>query len=120
MNLQYLKEHGFDIDTGLSYLGDESMYLEILKDFYNGFINQMGEIRKAYESQDIENYSILVHALKSNCKTVGIMSLADLAYNHEMKSKEKDMNYVTSNITELFTKANEIYNIMDTFFKGGM
>ncbi len=115
--LDYLKAKGYDIDQGLSYLGDETMYLEILRDFHNGFINQMNEIKSAYEKGDIPNYTILVHALKINCLTLGITSLSELAYNHEMKVKENDINYINANITSLFNKANEIYLINDAFLK---
>ena len=115
--LDFLKNKGFDIDMGLSYLGDASMYIEILTDFKNNFVNQMNEIKGKFESQDWQNYVILVHALKSNCKTLGIMSLADLAYNHEMKGKENDIQYINEHVGELFAKANEIYAILDEFFK---
>lgn len=115
--LNFLVSKGIDVNAGLSYLGDESMYNEILLDFKNGFIEQMNNIKKVYETADYANYTILVHALKSNCKTLGIMTLADLAYNHEMKSKENDINYIHSHITELFNKANEIYLVLDEYFK---
>ncbi len=115
--LDYLRAKGYDIDQGLSYLGDEAMYLDILKDFQDGFINQMNEIKTTYEKGDIPNYVILVHALKSNCRTLGITSLYELSYNHEMKGKENDINYINANIQALFAKANEIYLINDAFFK---
>ena len=115
--LAFLKEKGIDIDAGLSYLGDETMYNEILTDFKNGFINQMNEIKTSFENKDWSNYVILVHALKSNCKTLGIMSLADLAYNHEMKGKENDINYLYEHVGELFNTANEIYGILDEYMK---
>lgn len=115
--LTFLKSKGIDIDIGLSYLGDEIMYEEILTDFKNGFVNQMAEIKKTFESSDWDNYVILVHALKSNCKTLGIMSLADLAYAHELKGKEKDVTYIMEHVTELFAKANEVYLILDESMK---
>ncbi|MBQ6840963.1 MAG: hypothetical protein IJO63_02455 [Bacilli bacterium] len=114
--LTFLTEKGIDVNTGLSYLGDESMYNDILLDFKNGFIEQMNGIKNAYETSDHQNYVILVHALKSNCKTLGIMSLAELAYNHEMKGKENDIAYINEHINELFLKANEIYKILDEYF----
>ncbi|MBE6147928.1 MAG: hypothetical protein E7167_00235 [Firmicutes bacterium] len=114
--LTFLNEKGIDTNAGLSYLGDESLYNEILSDFKNGFINQMAEIRKAYENSDFANYVILVHALKSNCRTLGITSLSELAYNHEMKGKENDINYINEHINELFLKANEIYKILEEYF----
>ena len=115
--LTFLKEKGIDTDAGLSYLGDETMYNEILTDFKNGFVNQMNEIKMSFEKKDWSNYVILVHALKSNCKTLGITSLAELAYNHEMKGKENDINYLYEHINELFNKANEIYAILDAYLK---
>lgn len=114
--LAFLNSKGIDVNVGLSYLGDESMYNEILLEFKNGFVSQMNNIKQAYETSDYANYVILVHALKSNCKTLGIMSLADLAYNHEMKGKENDINYIHSHINELFIKANEIYQILNEYF----
>jgi len=112
----YLNNNGIDTSSGLSYLGDEGLYNEILLEFKNNFINQMNEIKNAYEKGDIENYAILTHALKGNCRTLGIKDLAELAYSHELKAKEKDMNYITSNITALFTKANEVYIILEKYF----
>lgn len=114
--LDFLVSKGIDVNAGISYLGDASLYEEILLDFKNGFINQMNEIKRVYETKDYAQYTILVHALKSNCKTLGIMSLAELAYQHEMKSKENDLNFIHLNITSLFTKANEVYLTLQEYF----
>ena len=46
----------------------------------------------------MENYAIEVHSLKSDCKYLGFMTLADIAYQHELKSKENDEK--TENIQE--------------------
>ena len=113
-----LKNNGIDVDLGLSFIGDETSYKELLLEFKNGFINQMNEIKTLYESKDIENYGIKVHALKSNCKTFGIMTFANMAYEHEMAAKNGDINFINQNITNLFVKANELYKVLDTFFGG--
>lgn len=115
--LDYLKQNGFDIDAGLGYLGTEDMYLDILKEFQSGFVDQMNTIKDTYEKQDFQNYVILVHALKSNCRTLGITSLFEIAYSHEMKGKENDINYINQNIGLLFNKAKEIYQLIDSFLK---
>ena len=116
--LEYLKNNGIDVDLGLSFIGDETSYKELLLEFKNGFINQMNEIKTLYENKDIENYGIKVHALKSNCKTFGIMDFANMAYEHEMAAKNGDINFINQNITNLFVKANELYKVLDTFFGG--
>lgn len=114
--IDYLKENGLDFDIAISYLGDESIFNEILLEFKNNLPNQMNDIKAKYESRDIPNYVILVHALKSNCKTLGIMDLADLAYQHEMKGKENDTAFIDSNINTLFNKANEVYTYLNNYF----
>ena len=116
--LEYLKNNGIDVDLGLSFIGDETSYKELLLEFKNGFINQMNEIRTLYENKDIENYGVKVHALKSNCTTFGIMTFANMAYEHEMAAKNGDINFINQNITNLFVKANELYKVLDTFFGG--
>ena len=116
--LEYLKNNGIDVDLGLSFIGDETSYKELLLEFKNGFINQMNEIKTLYENKDIENYGIKVHALKSNCITFGIMTFANMAYEHEMAAKNGDINFINQNITNLFVKANELYKVLDTFFGG--
>ena len=116
--VEILKSNGVDIDAALSYLADMETFDEIIKDFYDGMDGQLAELENFKNNSDMPNYAIAVHALKSNCKTLGITSLAELAYNHEMKAKENDINYINSNITSLFMKANEIYQILDKYFRG--
>lgn len=111
-----LKNAGIDVDAGLAYLGDMSLYDEMLLEFKNGFINQMNDIKVKYETKDFANYVILVHALKSNCKTFGIMNLSNLAYNHEMKGKENDINYINEHINELFVEANNVLQVLNNYF----
>lgn len=115
--MDFLSSKGFNIADGLSYLGDEGMYEEILKDFFTGFPSQLNEIKAAFDAKDIANYTILVHALKSNCRTLGINELADMAYSHELKGKENDINFINDNFVALYNKAVEIYNIMAAYFK---
>lgn len=114
--LEYLKSNGIDVDTAFSFLGDEAMFNEILLEFKNNLPSQMTEIKTKFETKDIENYVILVHALKSNCKTLGITSLANIAYNHEMKGKENDIAFINANVTELFNEANKIYSLLNNYF----
>ena len=57
------------------------------------------------------NYAILVHAMKSDSKYLGFMDLADIAYKHEMASKENNVSFVNENYEQLKREALKIYNI---------
>ena len=54
-----------------------------------------------YLKHDMANYSIKVHALKSDSKYFGFTKLAEIAYEHEMKSKANDIEYVNVNFDSL-------------------
>lgn len=61
------------------------------------------------------NYAILVHSLKSDAKYFGFERLAELAYNHELRSKANDMYYVADNYKELMEEANRIVKLVKSY-----
>ena len=64
---------------------------------------------------DMVNYEIIVHALKSNCRTLGFTSSGELFYQHELASKQNDINYVNEHYNELITEVNRIHTILQTY-----
>ena len=50
------------------------------------------------------NYAIEVHSLKSDCKYLGFTTLAQLSYQHELKSKANDVEFVNENYDDLILK----------------
>ena len=67
------------------------------------------------EAGDMPNYAILVHSIKSDSKYLGFTKLAELAYEHELKSKDNDIDFVNSNFTSLEDEINRIINIVKTY-----
>lgn len=98
---EYLKRNGVSLDDALELLGDMEMYDSTIKDFLTEIDDKWASIEEYKLNNDMENYAILVHSLKSDCKYLGFMKLAELAYNHEMASKNKDSNYVNQNFNSL-------------------
>ena len=64
---------------------------------------------------DMENYAIDVHSLKSDCKYLGFYDLADVAYEHELKSKENDSNFVNENFERLANEYLKVLNIVKEY-----
>ena len=96
-----LKAAGIDVETGLLYCADSrDMYFEMLDDFSKGFDQRSADIREFYEKQDWPEYCILVHALKSNLKTLGINELSEKAFALEQASKEGDSEFILKNHDE--------------------
>ena len=92
-----------------------NMYEVTLKDFLSEIDSRWERIKKYKESGDLENYAVEVHSLKSDCKYLGFMTLADIAYQHELKSKEADQAWVDENFAALETEYNKTLQIAKAY-----
>ena len=98
---EYLKKHGVDLDKALEFLGDMEMYNETLDDYLKEVEDKFSRIESYKLAGNMPDYAIEVHSLKSDSKYLGLMTLADIAYQHEMASKKNDINYVNTHFDEL-------------------
>ncbi|MEE0014726.1 MAG: Hpt domain-containing protein, partial [Bacilli bacterium] len=97
----YLRSNGVNVDKALELLGDMNMYEVTLKDFLSEIDSRWERIKKYKESGDLENYAVEVHSLKSDCKYLGFTKLAYVSFLHELKSKDKDKEYVDKHFKDL-------------------
>lgn len=112
---EFLRNNNVDLDKSLEFLGDMEMYNITILDFKTESTNKWAKIKECLENNDMTNYSIYVHALKSDCKYLGFMKLADISYQHELKSKENDSQFVNEHFKELEDEFNVISNLVDTY-----
>ena len=54
-------------------------------------------MKKYFHSRDWHNYEILVHALKSTSKMIGIYDLSEKAKALEQAAKQNDENFILEN-----------------------
>ena len=101
MDRSYLEGNGVDVNAGLELLGDMDMYNETMGDFLEEINEKLPKLVEYKNNNDMPNYAIIVHSIKSDSKYLGFTKLAELAYNHEMKSKANDTSYVNANYDEL-------------------
>ena len=109
----YLLKNGIDLNKALELLGDMETYNETLEEFYKNINDRINKLNN-YKN-DLPNYAIEAHALKSDSKYLGFTKLADLAYNHEMKSKENDSKYINDNYESLMVELNRILEIVKKY-----
>ena len=98
---EYLRSNGVNVDKALELLGDMNMYEVTLKDFLSEIDSRWERIKGYKESGDLENYAVEVHSLKSDCKYLGFTKLANVSFLHELKSKDKDKEYVDKHFKDL-------------------
>ena len=115
--VSYLVKNKVDVSHGLELLGDMEMYNDTMKNFMNEIDDKFLQIKGYKESGDMKNYSILVHSLKSDSKYLGFMDLADISYQHELKSKENDFIFVKDHFDLLEQELKRIINVSNEYLK---
>ena len=93
-----LKKIGIDTDAGIKYcVGDQEFYKSLLLQFANETSEKIPSLKKFFHEHDWHNYEIIVHALKSTSKMIGIMDLSEEAKALEMAAKEQKAGFITEN-----------------------
>ena len=98
---EYLSKNGIDYEKGAELLGDLTTYGDMLVDWVNKWKIDFEKMKNQKDNHDMENYAISAHSLKSDSKYFGFSKLAELSYNHEIKSKENNEEYINNNFDEL-------------------
>ena len=111
----FLIQNGVDVDKGIENTMDFETYDELLLDFYNTFVEEVNKFNAYKLAGDMVNYEIIVHALKSNFRTFGFTSTGEMFYQHELASKQNDINYVNEHYNELINEVNRVYAILTNY-----
>ena len=93
-----LRKSGIDTDAGLKYcVGDKEFYKSLLLQFASEAPDKIASMKNYYQIRDWHNYEILVHALKSTSKMIGVSGLSDKAKALEKAAKENDEGFILAN-----------------------
>ena len=112
---EFLIQNGVDVEKGIENTMDFETYNEILLDFCNTFPQDVNKFNEFKAANDMVNYEIIVHALKSNCRTLGFMNMGEMFYQHELAAKQNNIDYVNQHYNELITEVKKVYNILMTY-----
>lgn len=115
---KYLLDNQIDYNKGIELFGDLETYKEMIRDWYNECHTKFEEMKLYKIKHDMPNYAIAVHALKSDSKYFGFDKLAELSYNHEMKSKANDEEFVSNNFEELEREFIRITMCVEKYLNG--
>lgn len=115
MDIDILIDNDINVEEALEFLGDIDTYNETLNDFLEESKTRLPKIEEYKNNKDMENYGILVHAMKGDSKYLGFSKLALLSLNHQLKSEENDIDYVYENYDELITEANRVIDIVKRY-----
>lgn len=83
-----------DVEKGLKNSGNSGSYLALLKIFYESIEENEAELNRLFREEDLRNYTIKVHALKSSARIIGAVDLGEKAQSLENAGKSGDKDYI--------------------------
>lgn len=110
-----LTNNGINVQASLELFGDMEMYDETLGDFLDMTDEKISSLENFKNANDMPNYAIAVHALKSDGRYLGFTTLADLCYESEMKSKAGDSVFVQENHPKILAEAKRVINLAQQY-----
>ena len=109
-----------DVNTeiGLSrFSGIEDMYHETMKVFYKKLMTECNNMSSYLDNKDLNNFSILIHAMKSSLSTIGAMGLSEAALKLEIASKNDDMDYCVESFPPIKEKLLSLHEQLSAFLQ---
>lgn len=108
-----LEDAAIDYKLGLENFGSTEMYKQMLQDWYNEVTEKWDRI--VSNKENMKEYSIDVHSLKSDSKYFGFTDLAKLSLEHELKSKDGDKEYISKHFNELETEYKRVLEVVSKY-----
>ena len=112
---EYLESCGCNVEKALESLGDMETFDIAAEEFVAEFENNINKIKNAKEANDMNNYAIETHGLKSNARYMGFEELGEMSYQHEMAGKENNVEFVNTNYDSLISEANKVNEILKNY-----
>ncbi len=101
---------GFDFldqEVGLEYCAqDEEIYREIIEGYLEE--DRRAELAQYFEAEDLANYRIIAHAIKSTSLTIGATELSAKAKSLEYAAADGDAGFIKEHNDELMAMYTDI------------
>lgn len=109
-NINRLEEYGVDPGTGIEYTGNYEKYITALKRYHKSYEENRSRVVKALTAMDIDDYTIIVHSLKSNSRMIGAGELSIRFETLELAAR-------AGNTSVLISDTPAVLDIYDTLIR---
>ena len=118
LDTESLIDMGINVSHGLKYMGGSRvLYTKILMNFHEVLVEKEEQLKKMLDKEDMQGYSIIVHALKGNARNIGADELAEEAFELEKKSKAGNREEVEVKSPILFSMMTTLRKNLDKYIK---
>ncbi len=114
--LSKLAKEDIDVRQGLEYTGgDIDTYIYTIKVYYKEIDKNLEAIKNAMMHDDVRDFTIRIHALKSASRSIGATALADDAMDLEEHGKKQDVSYILDKAPAVVDRYREYKDILKDF-----
>ena len=102
---ELLKINGIDVQAAISRCGSATAAIDVMNDFMLAIEDRATHIERYKDDEDIANYTIYVHGLKSSARAIGATSLSEKAAYLEKCGNRYDVDEIdmlTGDLLELY------------------
>lgn len=114
--LAELEALGVNTAAGIDICGSRESYFDILEISSKSIDEKSKRLKEFFENEDVKNYTILVHSIKSSLANIGAVALCELAKKLEAAGNENNWDYVAQNTDELLLKYSELNEVLSRYF----
>ena len=109
---------GVDINAAIERCGSAVLARDVMKDFWLSIDERSGAIERYESENDIKNYTIYVHGLKSSARAVGALDLSDKAEYLESCGNNGDVDEIKLLTPELLALYRSYNRRLEPLFEG--
>ncbi|SKC04752.1 hypothetical protein SAMN06296386_11583 [Lachnospiraceae bacterium] len=85
---------GIDTEKAIKNSGSEELFTELLGDVYKLMDEKSALVETYIKNNDLKNFTIQVHALKTTCRMIGAMDIGESFFTLEKLGKENDLEQI--------------------------
>lgn len=104
---------GIDSTLGIDYCGGSvEDYIDIVRVYYDIGTLRTSEIRRHFENKDLDNYTILVHAVKSTSLNIGAVKLSGMAERLETAGKRHKIDEIEAHTEDMLKEYERVLKVI--------
>ncbi|MCR4990959.1 MAG: response regulator [Lachnospiraceae bacterium] len=106
-----------DIYDGMAHCINKDVYINVLESYYDSIDETMSELNSFLAEEDVENYTIRIHAVKSTSKMIGANELGRKAELLEMAGHKGDFVCLHDNHKAFMEEYGKVRDELGKVFK---
>lgn len=111
---------GVDTGSALALINNKALLRNVMQQFYRSIDKKEARIRSLWKANDIKNFTIEVHSLKSTAKQIGANHLSSVAARLEEAGNKNDLDYISRHTNAMLIEYLRLKQDMSKYFSDVM